>query len=169
MEDVCARQNCGKRGHFKQCGRCKMVRYCGQECQRADWSAHKPHCAPNQLRPMDARFEEVVRSGLATRLADAMPKEVQAAFLGRALQTGTYQDTRADVGHGVKVGICSDGYWISLKNEGAEERINLGRLGGMMEVSNAMDAVLRAHQIPIKGQDACLKLMESMYRVFTKK
>ena len=27
-----------------RCGKCQLVRYCGTECQRADWAAHKPTC-----------------------------------------------------------------------------------------------------------------------------
>lgn len=27
-----------------KCGRCKYVRYCGKECQTADWGQHKKHC-----------------------------------------------------------------------------------------------------------------------------
>lgn len=26
------------------CGRCKLARYCGAECQRAHWAEHKPYC-----------------------------------------------------------------------------------------------------------------------------
>lgn len=26
------------------CGRCKMVHYCGKECQTADWATHKKVC-----------------------------------------------------------------------------------------------------------------------------
>ncbi|KAJ4461392.1 hypothetical protein PAPYR_1952 [Paratrimastix pyriformis] len=29
---------------FARCGRCRCVRYCGRECQRADWAAHKAFC-----------------------------------------------------------------------------------------------------------------------------
>ena len=32
---------------LKSCGRCKVVYYCGQECQRQDWKAHKRVCALN--------------------------------------------------------------------------------------------------------------------------
>jgi hypothetical protein len=29
---------------FKKCGRCMVARYCGAECQRAHWKAHKKTC-----------------------------------------------------------------------------------------------------------------------------
>jgi hypothetical protein len=28
-----------------KCGRCHSVQYCGKDCQRADWPAHKASCA----------------------------------------------------------------------------------------------------------------------------
>jgi len=34
---------CGKRAH-KWCGGCKKLRYCGVECQKADWNDHKTNC-----------------------------------------------------------------------------------------------------------------------------
>jgi hypothetical protein len=43
--------NCGKKavsildgGDFKQCSRCKGVKYCSKECQAGDWKAHKRVC-----------------------------------------------------------------------------------------------------------------------------
>jgi hypothetical protein len=40
---VCA--SCGQaRASFKKCGRCKMVKYCSEACQRAHWPSHKPLC-----------------------------------------------------------------------------------------------------------------------------
>jgi hypothetical protein len=32
---------------FKQCGGCRKVSYCGEECQRAHWKAHKVVCKKN--------------------------------------------------------------------------------------------------------------------------
>jgi hypothetical protein len=29
---------------FKKCARCMVARYCGAECQRAHWKAHKKTC-----------------------------------------------------------------------------------------------------------------------------
>ncbi|KAG2441391.1 hypothetical protein HYH02_009980 [Chlamydomonas schloesseri] len=41
---VCAA--CGKMFHKTQlCARCKSVRYCGRDCQAADWKEHKLECA----------------------------------------------------------------------------------------------------------------------------
>lgn len=35
---------CSKKGPWQACGGCKKVYYCGQDCQRSDWSKHKPTC-----------------------------------------------------------------------------------------------------------------------------
>ncbi|KAG2074779.1 hypothetical protein BDR04DRAFT_1229044 [Suillus decipiens] len=48
MRNVCAA--CGKKGGDRasgsllNCGRCKVVRYCSQGCQREDWKRHKKSC-----------------------------------------------------------------------------------------------------------------------------
>ena len=34
-----------KESPFRQCSRCKSVRYCSDTCQRSDWKSHKPACA----------------------------------------------------------------------------------------------------------------------------
>mmetsp|Transcript_11078 Transcript_11078/g.18108 ORF Transcript_11078/g.18108 Transcript_11078/m.18108 type:complete len:131 (+) Transcript_11078:100-492(+) len=36
----------GYRHEFKVCSRCRQVRYCGRECQAADWQRHRQHCVP---------------------------------------------------------------------------------------------------------------------------
>lgn len=42
---VCC-SHCGRLGSLKPCSICKLVRYCGKECQRADWreGGHKQDC-----------------------------------------------------------------------------------------------------------------------------
>lgn len=35
---------CKKIGHLQACGRCRIVLYCGTECQMCDWPYHKAHC-----------------------------------------------------------------------------------------------------------------------------
>ena len=46
---------CGKREYsnerdFKFCGRCKVVLYCSQKCQRRDWTTHKRICHPPKTK-----------------------------------------------------------------------------------------------------------------------
>ena len=41
---------CGARAgqpgvRLQMCSRCKRVRYCGPQCQRAHWRAHKARCS----------------------------------------------------------------------------------------------------------------------------
>lgn len=38
--EVCSKNN----PNFPVCGKCKSVRYCGPECQKSDWEAHKKIC-----------------------------------------------------------------------------------------------------------------------------
>tara|TARA_B110001452_G_scaffold267119_1_gene275853 strand:- start:434 stop:1057 length:624 start_codon:yes stop_codon:yes gene_type:complete len=39
---------CGASDHLKTCERCGLVRYCGRECQVADWRRHKNTCRPRE-------------------------------------------------------------------------------------------------------------------------
>lgn len=38
--------HCGKSENLKTCNRCRLTRYCGPECQKADWKKHKATCRP---------------------------------------------------------------------------------------------------------------------------
>ena len=44
----CAAVGCALEEASNVCSRCKAVRYCSRECQRADWQAHKGVCAVAQ-------------------------------------------------------------------------------------------------------------------------
>eukprot|EP00747_Dinoflagellata_sp_TGD_P095555 gnl/TRDRNA2_/TRDRNA2_166508_c0_seq1.p1 gnl/TRDRNA2_/TRDRNA2_166508_c0~~gnl/TRDRNA2_/TRDRNA2_166508_c0_seq1.p1 ORF type:complete len:243 (+),score=21.94 gnl/TRDRNA2_/TRDRNA2_166508_c0_seq1:74-802(+) len=39
-------QSCGAPAAEFACSRCKQARFCGQQCFRTAWKAHKPHCRP---------------------------------------------------------------------------------------------------------------------------
>lgn len=43
LAETCA--GCFKGGKVMKCGKCKMIRYCSKECQKADYSRHKGICA----------------------------------------------------------------------------------------------------------------------------
>ena len=43
MAEVCSNPSCSEPGTLK-CSRCKTARYCGQGCQRSQWTAHKAAC-----------------------------------------------------------------------------------------------------------------------------
>jgi hypothetical protein len=45
VQQLCSAPYAGKSTwDFKMCARCRLMRYCSAECQRADWIAHKPTC-----------------------------------------------------------------------------------------------------------------------------
>ncbi|KAF5382301.1 hypothetical protein D9757_008455 [Collybiopsis confluens] len=46
---ACFRRNVGYEGRkLKMCAKCKNVRYCSNECQKAHWVEHKERCKPYQ-------------------------------------------------------------------------------------------------------------------------
>jgi tetratricopeptide (TPR) repeat protein len=62
---VAEHQPCGWCGRMavhraKFCGRCKMVWYCDEECQRAAWREHKPHCHAKPEAPAAASSASTV-------------------------------------------------------------------------------------------------------------
>jgi hypothetical protein len=64
--DGCWWEQCGRHGSadkeleltLSRCSRCKAARYCSSDCQKADWTVHKPECrmlkgaTDNQGRPI---------------------------------------------------------------------------------------------------------------------
>ena len=41
-------QKNGKNIHLQRCSRCNAIKYCGKECQTADWVRHKKECKPSK-------------------------------------------------------------------------------------------------------------------------
>ncbi|KAF8154502.1 hypothetical protein B0H34DRAFT_716753 [Crassisporium funariophilum] len=45
---------CGVDKHLdeplKNCAKCRMMKYCGTDCQKAHWAEHKPHCQNQSAR-----------------------------------------------------------------------------------------------------------------------
>ena len=46
--------HCGKPEGKQRCSRCKVVYYCGRECQNTDWKEHKKTCGAAPARPGQA-------------------------------------------------------------------------------------------------------------------
>jgi tetratricopeptide (TPR) repeat protein len=70
---VAEHQPCGWCGRMavhraKFCGRCKMVWYCNEECQRAAWREHRPHCHGKPEAP-----------GAASSAASSVPNAASAS------------------------------------------------------------------------------------------
>ena len=62
--EACA--NCGRRGgsdtvKLKNCTACRLVKYCGVDCQRAHWKQHKKAC---KIRVAELKDEQLYSQGL---------------------------------------------------------------------------------------------------------
>ena len=59
---------CHRQGKLGGCARCKIVKYCGRGCQKADWADHKHECAPLKAHPAtEVRDVDTVQARLARR------------------------------------------------------------------------------------------------------
>ena len=49
--EIIEETNCGQcsRPSKTKCSRCKLTYYCGVDCQKKDWSAHKKFCKSNSV------------------------------------------------------------------------------------------------------------------------
>ena len=67
-EDKC--QGCGALEHevekLLNCSQCKLVKYCGRQCQREDWPAHKKTCQETVAAKPIAQVPMVIEDSCAT-------------------------------------------------------------------------------------------------------
>ncbi|KIK93222.1 hypothetical protein PAXRUDRAFT_829189 [Paxillus rubicundulus Ve08.2h10] len=84
-EKIC--ENCKtKSSGLKQCARCRVVRYCSTECQRAHWKMHKPQCNPFTalttitLKPNYRDFPETISRADFTRQAFGLSNPTTRPF-----------------------------------------------------------------------------------------
>jgi hypothetical protein len=54
------KQDEGKKVKSRHCSRCRVVRYCSQECQRAAWKEHKLNCSPADTNQVPKRCIVIV-------------------------------------------------------------------------------------------------------------
>jgi hypothetical protein len=89
---VCA---CGKPGAKMLCGKCKLQRYCGRECQVAHHKLHKKTCQPPSA--MDTAIDAVFKKALKN---DADTSHAIREFLPcMRCQQGCTQNTRCRIAH----------------------------------------------------------------------
>jgi len=72
-DDVCA--NCGSKGggdtvKLKDCTACRLVKYCGVECQKAHRKQHKKAC---KQRAAQLKDEQLYSQGLERPEGDSCP------------------------------------------------------------------------------------------------
>jgi hypothetical protein len=73
MEQIRKCEYCKKttkeKGETQRCSGCDCVRYCGLECQKADWKSHKPFCKKLQpIRKTAMTFTELNSDRFSDRL-----------------------------------------------------------------------------------------------------
>ena len=54
------------------CGGCAVAHYCSEDCQKSDWSAHKPRCLRLQQQIIDSGGLSTENRRLANRLLNGM-------------------------------------------------------------------------------------------------
>lgn len=53
-------RNCNQECDGKRCSKCHAVRYCGPQCQKADWTRHRAKCVPVLVKELEDRGRGLV-------------------------------------------------------------------------------------------------------------
>ena len=75
--------HCDTTGAEQLCSRCRVVAYCGPECQRDGWAAHKDVCReapPEPLEGMQAPVEGPLPSTVASRALPGVPRDYEISY-----------------------------------------------------------------------------------------
>ena len=109
---------------LRPCSRCKLVRYCGTECQVQHWKkgGHKQYCvAPDQRKPHPAAKEEGGASGptCAICIEVIMDKELQKQSCLHVFHTRCVEKLRSSSLKFICPVCRSDLSSTSKKKEGA--------------------------------------------------
>lgn len=59
---------CGKDGAEKKCSQCQAVAYCGRDCQREHWKAHKKQCSTLAKAKLENASENVDKGTMSSQL-----------------------------------------------------------------------------------------------------
>lgn len=83
--------HCGTRSEtLRRCARCKEVSYCGADCQKKAWKAHKNSCeeppTPAQLEHLKDVMQKQQQKDMELRLRDMEVSRAAAAGSSRAAQ-----------------------------------------------------------------------------------
>ncbi|PNH13007.1 hypothetical protein TSOC_000005 [Tetrabaena socialis] len=101
----CEAPGCEARGEaLLKCSACRMVCYCSQEHQRADWRAHKSECAVFRRLGMTARFytdEQILARLLEWLSAHRSPDNGTTFFYTHPFESGMDNSPRFDAPGGL--------------------------------------------------------------------
>ena len=116
QEKLTERRAKGKTSHYilcngpavASCGRCKSVKYCSRNCQKLNWSRHKPACAA--ARKIEGGLKSRTgKSGDSARCGDAERRRLAHYLRGAAtFDFREVDDSRASAGGRARVSVWTD-------------------------------------------------------------